>query len=147
MVAEIIKPEFGKTAQNRDRSFVRDIKDKSPIVAEMARYHAEIKSMHGWRSTTTHKPHRFLIFSYTEEYGLDPTARCSIQTSDHYIQGIQESDEEKFLAVLRLDEPFEAQWPRERAQDTLSDLISNPIDTRHKDTAEVVLSFQPLARD
>lgn len=147
MAAEIIKPEFGKTAQNRDSSFVRDIKDKSPIVAEMARYHAEIKSMHGWRSSTTNKPHRFLIFAYTYEYGLEPVARCSIETSEKYIQDILDSESESFLAVLRLDEQFESQWPRERAQDTVNDLILRPIDTRLKETADVVLTFQPLARD
>lgn len=144
MVGEIIKADFRSKAQNRDHSFVPDIKETSDIVAEISKYHAEIRARNGWRSTTTHQPHRFVIFSYTEEYGLEPVARCSVDTAQQLIDDIQTSSEEQLLAVTRLEEAFEGQWPRDKALYTMDQLVQDPIDLRFKDEADVVLPFTPV---
>jgi hypothetical protein len=142
MTADIIKAEFGRTVQNRQSGFVRDLKNMSALVSEMSLYHSEIRAMRDWKSTVTGKAHRFLIFSYTDDYGLDPTARCGIDRAEEYIAEISECSDEIFLAVTRLDEPFEAQWPREKAGYTLADFQNSPVDLRFKKQDEVVRHIQ-----
>lgn len=141
MNAVIIKPEFGKTAQSRDDGFAADLKNMSSLVAEMSLYHSEIRAKGDWRSKNG-KPHRFLIFSYTDKYGLDPTARSSVETANEYISDIAENSDEIFLAVTRLDKPFEAQWPREKSAYTLSDLQKKPIDLRFQEEDSVVTRLE-----
>lgn len=144
MVGEVIKADFGSKAQNRDYSFVPDIKEKSDIVAEMSQYHAEIRMRNGWRSTVTRQPHRYIIFSYTQQYGLEPIARCSIDTAQELIDDIQSSSEESLLAVTSLEKSFEAQWPRNKTLYSIDQLAEDPIDLRFKDKSDVVLAFAPL---
>ena len=141
MSAEIITGQFGKTAQSRNQGFAADLKNMSDFVAEMSLYHAEIRAKGDWRSKNG-KPHRFLIFSYTEKYGLDPTARCSVETADQYIADVRENSGEIFLGVTRLDQAFEAQWPRDKSAYTLTDFQRDPIDLRFQDEQSVVTHVQ-----
>ncbi|MFN3700939.1 MAG: hypothetical protein ACK4VI_05365 [Alphaproteobacteria bacterium] len=147
-MAEIITPKFTETAQNRDFQFAPDLKAMSAIVAEMSTKHAYIRSLGDWRSSgkmSFGEPHRFLVFSFRfdpEYYGLDETARPTIQTVDALIDEITQNPNEVLLAVTRLDQSFEKQWPRELASADIQELAANPVELRFQTTESVVLDFR-----
>ncbi len=144
MTAQILTAPFGKSAQNRNHGFAPDLKSMSEIVAEMSAKHAMIRAKGDWRSIVSGEPHRFVIFTYRSEpeyMCLGEMAAPSIEAVNKILKEVDDFAPESLLAVTCLNEPFEAQWPRERAGDSLEALIQNPQDLRYKEAAQVVIEL------
>lgn len=156
MTAEIIKPQFGMSAQKRVNGFAPDIKSKSDIVGLLSNEHAYIRGKGDWRSTKSDKLHsfkgkafRYVIYIHDRDYPgeISSQAATDLNTLAEEEANIAQSEKLDILAVLRLDEPFEAQWPKERGLASLNELISNPIDTRFKNDSEVIIKLSPAGAD
>ncbi len=148
---KVITPDFSKRAATRiAATHTPKSPPKSPIIQEIAEAFLPHRSAKDYRSTIDGMPHRFVII-YNIDGGKFPgiaaQASPNMIRSEKAIENITSARDSQIVAVLRLAQDFESQWPRDRMGDTLEQLIAAPVDLRHQDAADVAVPFRPPAAE